>query len=196
MYKIIRCVVIISVVLLPLVFRKQIRTNKKMLFLLLLGGSLTCYLLFVNPIENLFYSFDSPEKVFSYRYNVDALQTIEGSKSALVFSKNKEGTLLYEIVPKSDNGWKLPNVENKRVVLKDFYNMTHILIYECNSVDYYILVDAYGVSDIADNKGSFFYSESHTANDKPVTSGFAYLQDIIDYTLLLDGETVELKTMG
>jgi len=32
MYKIIRCVVIISVVLLPLVFRKQIRTNKIMLF--------------------------------------------------------------------------------------------------------------------------------------------------------------------
>lgn len=159
---------------------------------LLLSCVLLCGLFNMWPVENAFFSFQSPNDVFSYMHREGPSLLIEGRKSALVVAKDETESIIYEIVPKTKSGWKLPTITSSKEIVRRFYGATHVQIYSCSNEDYYVFVIANDINTIRDNKGSKFQCEKRMVGGRSITSGYAYVDDLTEYCLMLDGNEVKI----
>lgn len=146
------------------VFCLKKQAGKKSWFFILVAGMAVVLLtvLFFLPFENIFYSFQSPEDVFSYKYpgTSDIQLVIEGQESALVIG-DKERETLMSYVRKEDDNWKLDvGVAHKEIATEMIENGL-VLVYQYrDSHDYYIeIIDMEGtIASISDNLHSQFVS--------------------------------------
>lgn len=113
------------------------------------------------PFENLFITFNSPEKVFNYYIGdkSDVNLVVNGKNSDLVIGKNNDANV-YLIVPKNDDGWKIGvGIDTKRIMQKT-YNRIVIYVYQYkNTNDYFVtILDTNGgYSEIVDSCNSKFF---------------------------------------
>lgn len=61
------------------------------------------------PVENLFLSYQSPEKVFNYIKSGQIYEIIDGKESSLVIYNTGNSTYGFYIIPKTSEGYKIPN---------------------------------------------------------------------------------------
>lgn len=192
MYILLRSALFLALLVMYISLRRKLNINRAHSFFLLILLLIVFGFISELPIENVFYSFKSPKEAFSYKYSQTVADVVEGTNSAMVLSKNDGEVEKYEILSKSKDGWKLSNKLSVRRIIRQFYGMTYVEIYQCGKSDYYLFVYAYDTSTISDNKGSNFKSSSHMAGQTVVTSAYAYVNNLSDYCLFLDGTRVDI----
>ena len=150
------------------------------------------------PIENLFYSFESPEAVYEYVFgdtkNVRCV--IEGKDGALVVTK-KQGSVKQEttFIPKGENGWKIGSVFrfNSYICAQKTSEFVVINVWRYNNTsDYYVYVAVSNkasstVSDSCDSEFVFVENEHAIIY-------YAYIPDYdSEYYVVIDGEKHTLQ---
>ena len=152
------------------------------------------------PFENLFITFNSPEKVFNY-YNgskSDVKLVVNGKDSDLVIGDNNN-TDVYLIVPKTASGWKIGIGMNTKRVSQKIHNGITIYIYQYKNTDDYfvtILDTNGGESQIIDSCNSKFSSLAKNNNllGKTFVTYYASIRDFTQqYWISINGEEITLN---
>lgn len=191
MYTILRTIVLLVLISICIyIMRKQRRTFKTKA-LLICFSLLIMAAISVCPIENLVHTFSSPEDAFKYKYSNGDINVVEGANSALVVSENEDGDSTYEVFPKANDGYKLPNINATEQIVNDFFETAYIDIEKCND-DYYVLVIAYDATEISDNKSSEFHYSNQTGTEDDMNLAYAYVEDISDFCITIAGETIKV----
>lgn len=157
-----------------------------------------------TPIENLFLTFSSVEKAFTYvstQSVKDILCVVDGKETSLVVAANGEGNAL-KIFPMTENGWKLnAGLETVTIMQQHCGNASiHIYRYK-KSNDYYInIFNANGGPiEINDNRDSLFYSveRPNSILGQPLYYYYSCVQNIQDdYIIYIDGQEVKIEKSG
>ena len=146
------------------------------------------------PFENLFLTFDSPEKAYEYvnSSHGEISLVVSGDHSDFVLSE-KDDAKTYLIVPKAANGWKVGRgIDTKKIAYK-FVNGISVSVYQYkNTGDYfvYVLDTSGGASQITDSKQSDFYSLENNSNllDKTFVSYYAHISNFdSQYWVIVNG---------
>lgn len=184
--------VLCALLIYKLIFKKQ--TSKKitapkvlfvvfavaiMLGLDFLGGKF--------PIENAFITFSSAESAYKY-LNWDKIQfVIEGEKTAFV-----KGKSLRCVVPKTENGYKLPDDFKLKSIIKTYSEIDSPVViwlqHYVGTNDYYICLKAIkGKQVTSDNRNSLFYSLEYPKEFGGLEDRYVYVKGLDDsYTLYID----------
>ncbi len=157
-----------------------------------------------TPIENLFLTFSSVEKAFTYvstQSVKDILCVVDGKETSLVVAANGEENAL-KIFPMTENGWKLnAGLETVTIMQQHCGNASiHIYRYK-KSNDYYInIFNANGGPiEINDNRDSLFYSveRPNSILGQPLYYYYSCVQNIQDdYIIYIDGQEVKIEKSG
>lgn len=93
----------------------------------------------VYPVENLFVSFDSPQKAFNYYTFGEIEKTVDGEESCMIVYRNRNNTYQELIMQKTEKGYKLPSeILSKTVEKKQQRENNMKIIHAVGTHDYYI----------------------------------------------------------
>lgn len=159
-----------------LTLKYQKRFNKKNLCIAMFIVIVFSTLLYMIPLENLFFTFETPEKAFNYINFEEVAAIVDGKDSTMVIGEKGERDYVSLIIPKSLEGWKLGRGIDTKLKEQSVYNGMAINIYQYNkSDDYFIAVFNLkgGNLEIKDSCDSFFVS---IGDDETV-----YFANIVQY---------------
>lgn len=127
--------VLFAVLLAVLIIKKKDKA-KSALISAFTAIILSALLLFV-PIENVFYSFKSAEKIYTYAHHEELVSVAECDEGIVCVGKKDESNYVYYSFNKSSKGYKLPNQLNDNTqfhsskfgiyIIKQFNEQTIIL---------------------------------------------------------------------
>lgn len=142
--------------------------------IVLIGLLLSFTMMF--PVENLFFSFDTPEDVFHYTNTGDIYGRIDGKSSSMILYATSANTVGEYIVPKTDTGYAIPAYLSSKTVWDNMTPSGVVEVYLQNGTqDYYVMVSL--GTDAADWQIQIFNAAGNPV-DTPVVrvphSGFAY----------------------
>lgn len=154
-------------------------------------------ILFIFPIENTFYSFDSPEGAYKYNHAIkdEVYDVIEGQESCLVLSSTG---MVY--APKSDNRYKLSTPWTSRKVVNIFLSSGLFTVDQVvNTSDYYVHVLVSSEKSnvqISDTLGTKFICQTSpkTGSQQETNYDFyGYIKDFSEegYSITIDGRTIK-----
>ena len=201
MYFIIRTIIFIIILIISLVIckrkKKKIKRNTVIIFVIIWGVILS--LSYFLPVENLFYTFKTPEKVFEYISEGEIFGIVHSKDSSLGLTYIDNSTTSYIIAMKSENGWKIGNNLFLKHALRSDCDGTSITVYNYqNSNDYYIilyqsLVEANkNLLSITDNVNTEFnnFSKNIENADMKDIIYYGYTNKFTDsYRITIDGKT-------
>ena len=201
MFEIIRFIfAVIVIAICYFLIRKSKLINKRRWFIITtVIVIMLATILYYIPIENAFVTFSSPESALRYFNKSKIKLVINGEKSTLVVGENR-GVKTHEIIPRSNDGWKLDTRFNMKTVIKNYLDGNIIDVYQYkDSSDYYITVynTKGGESQISDNRNSDFFSLHKTEDkiDKTYYTYYTYVKDIDDqYILTINGKEVSVTS--
>ena len=147
------------------------------------------------PIENLFISFSTPEKSYSYVNSEDVKLVVYGQDSALVIGEDTE--YVYLVIPKEENGWKIGRGIDLKFILNQYFDGIVISIYQYkNTKEFYIEVaDTDGRECIVnDNQNSYFEILETSVDAENKYRYYAYVHDLNNnYILKVNNEEIILN---
>jgi len=153
-------------------------------------------------VENLFFSFDSPEDVLWYYLGGKVDDVVYGNESSMVIYTNIRGsTTSYLIVPRSPNGYKIPGIFPFRSILRKTNDIADIAWFDIISVigtdDYYIYGRIFpeGETVIITDRNNTVRHIVDRIGDSDIYSVrfFGYIESFTyDYYLLINGEKVDM----
>ncbi len=185
--RIILCAIVFGIVFCVLNYFRLNKSRIVMVLFVVFSGLLFIGLCFV-PFENLFVTFDSPEKSFSYVTGTDQIiEVVEGKDTDLVLG-SKNGKTQIVIIPKKDNGWGVGLGIQTRKIKSRFKDGIAISVFQYqSSEEYYISVlDAKnGDCNIEDNLSNN-YVEIPISNTNMKTY-YAYLPQYSDCQIKVNG---------
>ena len=168
------------------------KRNKVLLFVIitiLWTGSM------LLPIENLFISFSTPEKSYSYVNSEDVKLVVYGQNSALVIGEDKE--YVYLVIPKGEKGWKIGRGIDLKFISNQYFDGLVVSIYQYkNTKEFYIEVaDIAGTECIvSDNQKSYFEILETSVNTEKKYRYYAYIHDFNNnYILEVNNEEIVLS---
>ena len=202
MYGIIRIVVgSVFLICLILFIRKSKLINKRKLYTMF--SLLTIVFMVVSyflPLENLFITFDSPEKAYKYISfeKCDIEHILTGNNCDFIIAR-KGNVKEYSAVPKTSEGWKIGlGIDNKRIY-NEFYDGILVTVFHYkNTDDYFITVrDQKGdESTISDDYNTEFCAVKET-NEYTGKTAVTYYGHITDfppvYTVTVRGNKIVLS---
>ena len=109
MYGLIRAAIVIALVAVTFSLSFLLKVKLKEKHLLIVIG-ISAVVISIFPIENVFYTFDSPDEVYRYMSfeNTEIDVWVEGDKCDYVIGKTtEEGKFAKMIIPKTDSGYKI-----------------------------------------------------------------------------------------
>lgn len=198
-------VTIFFIILFLLIKRSKI-VKKELcnIFLVVFFTVVLCVSYLTTPIENLFLTFSSVEKAFTYvstQSVKDILCVVDGKETSLVVAANGEENVL-KIFPVTENGWKLNTGLETATIMQQHYGDVSIHIYRYKkSNDYYIKIFNVngGTLDLNDNRDSLFYSveRPNSILGQSLYYYYACVQNINDdYIICIDGQEVKMEKSG
>lgn len=102
----------------------------------------------IYPTENFFFTFESPEKVFYYTNCGEIIDVINGKDSCMVVFSTRSSEIKHYIIPKTENGYKIPNFFRTKKVIHKFGQDGAFDVYNLlTTKDYYIVGTILSVSD-------------------------------------------------
>lgn len=149
------------------------------------------------PIEDAFITFSSPESAYNYKNYGSVKLIVNGEKTDLIVGEKGDADV-YEIVPKSNNGWKLGMGFDTKRVIQTISDGITIYVYQYrNTNDYYITIfdTNEGSLDITDNHNSDFkyLEKSNSTLDKTFYTYYAYIGSFDDkYALTMNGKLIKI----
>ena len=184
------CVLLICIAILA-IYKTDIK-KKKALFVV----CLILILAIVNGfgifyIENLFYTFNSPENAFKYEHGYEVIEVVDGDETTLVVGR-KDGAEVAQIYVKVDGGWKFPFMNNIDI---GYYNIDElsILVWEYKNKGekyikvFHILNHEINVTDNNDSK-FICYQNAASNGDEDYKKYYAYIGNTDEnYILIVDG---------
>ena len=151
------------------------------------------------PLENLFITFDTPEKAFEY-YNwgeSDIELVVEGENCGFVVG-SKENTDTYLIIPKTTDGWKIGIGSDTKKIVHKLDDGISVYVYQYkNTNDYFITIlnTSGGESKVSDDYNTEFYSlEKYNGSlDKHFITYYAHISGFdSQYSVVVNGKTIAL----
>ncbi|MFR8011644.1 MAG: hypothetical protein ACLU8W_07800 [Clostridia bacterium] len=124
-----------------LIIRKSKYRRKK---LLSIASVVLCAVLVsvsgMFPVENLFITYQSPERAFHYFQSEKIKEIIDGQESCLVIYNDGNSTYGYNIIPKTERGYKIPSYFEMEKVSHKFDKQAALDIYNAQGTqDYYVV---------------------------------------------------------
>ena len=116
------------------------------------------------PVENLFITFDSPQKAYNYRHAWEATveTVVPGEQCDLVVGIRKDDAYVIELLPKTDEGWKIGTEPiSKSIVLLNGNKGVSLRAYRYMDTDEYFiraLIRDGRKAEIMDSENSEFFS--------------------------------------
>ena len=179
-------IVFLFIIALLYLSRKQIiRFKHRITYVILFIGFIMIISAF--PIENFIYTFKSPEEAYEYLYSKTTLKTFDGKNSTLALPVEDENDSPQEFFIKVENGWKLKTVNSCKTIVQGSFDSALVQIIKCNG-DYYVTVASMDGINISDNKNSSYFCEKQSI----ATYALAYVEDITDYALIIDGKRIQI----
>ena len=198
MYSIIRLIIGAVILLCVTLIISKLKTKNKRklkLFTFILCGIFVTVLSLV-PFENLFITFDSPEKSYNYVYSEEIKLVVPGNESDLVVGEKDDGTLVSLIVPKTNKGWKIGRGFDTKIIvpykLLDAKNSISVLRYK-NTDDYFLSIYSYEDSllEIEDSINSEFLILRRTVYEKTITVYYVYVYNMnAEYVITINGNSI------
>ena len=90
--------------------KRNLKSKKRAVIILIISCMVLCSLSFLLPIENLFVNFKSSEDVFRYYQTGEVNDVIYGVNSSMVIYSKGENSGGHFIVPKTEKGYKIPSL--------------------------------------------------------------------------------------
>lgn len=186
---------------LNVVIKKSAIVNKKRMWVIAVFASLAlisvlCYL----PVENLFLTFDSAEKSYTYSKfgKKDVQLVVDGDNCSLLVDRKDAVTREYLIIPKNEKGWEIGFGIDTKFRVSKYVNgiIVHIYQYK-NTDDYFIVVcnDECSELSISDKYDSDFYPliETATYSGEPRFTYYAHIYFDSQYYIVVNGEKIEFS---
>ena len=131
---------LLSAFIVFIIRRSKIKHKKRLSVLAIVSCMLLISASGMFPVENLFVSFESPESVVKYAYFGKVEEAIYGQDSCMIVCSQGNRTYNRYIVPKSDKGYKIPNVFNAKKISHKFTDVGLFETYKVNGTqDYYVI---------------------------------------------------------
>lgn len=151
------------------------------------------------PVENLFLSYQSPEKVFNYVKSGQIYKIIDGRESSLVIYYTGNSTYGFYIIPKTSDGYKIPNYFTQKKVSHKFDEQGAFDVYNVQGTQDYYVSCAVNLSDISEEI-LVFNSENEKIGSKVIkikNTNFVFLW-IPEFSngcyLMINDEKIVLST--
>lgn len=193
MYRIIRLAFYACIIILTVFFLKKLNKKRAKVSLIAIS-SLVLTMFSIYPVENGFYSFDSPEAVFQYVYNGTAAIdcVVPGQDSDLIVG-NRLGNEIVFVAPKSESGWKIGAgvlTKSRSEIVGDGMFMT-LYSYQ-GTADTYVVITIFGDDPFvpSDEYGSVFY-RIKSDNEGDYSSYCARIPATIENYAIRSGEGKE-----
>ncbi len=197
-YSIIRYILMALFLVLAIVLanKLKLKSHKHLVRLIILLVFLLSSCLFMIPFENIFYSFNSPQAAFDYKYCGVISGFCDGEESTMILYRN-EDEYSNVVFTKKDHGWKLDHNNTYELVANKTIDDKLVLVYKVSETDdWYVLVNDvdFKIQDyiITDSSGSEFESCLY---DKGLHKTY-YLYhkgESFDYKIIIDGILYQLK---
>ncbi len=177
MYELVRVLICLSLLLL-FIFLYRKRLTKRLLIIFIVLTVILSLILNYCPIENLFYSFSSPEAAYQYMYGKQAeIFTVSGEKSTLILGD--KNTM---ISPKMQNGWKLATAFSVKLVeTYGSQTATVFLTRLSGTNEYYIIISMIyqGPSfQLTDRDNSEFFAPENVTEQSTHVPYYAYVPKV------------------
>lgn len=165
-------------------------------------GSYTLFYMF--PVENLFITFDTPEAVYKYMEgNGEVIHIVNGELSVNVIAKNSDYSLSFKPIPKSEGGYKIPNIFTNSLNARGFLEDSSggILVFKVNDTEDYYIDGIISTKDdefvLTDNHGNKFYTYFYDADMEDSDNNYScdgYIKSFSkdDYYLIINGKEVNI----
>ena len=151
------------------------------------------------PVENLFLSYQSPEKVFNYVKSGQIYKIIDGRESSLVIYYTGNSTYDFYIIPKTSDGYKIPNYLTQKKVSHKFDEQGAFDVYNVQGTQDYYVTCAVNLTDISEDI-LVFNSENEKIGSKVIkikNTNFVFLW-IPEFSngcyLMINDEKIVLST--
>ena len=191
-YEISRIIFWLSITSVVIMKIRKTKIFKKKFAILLTVIAVLClsFIAEIFPVENFFINFKSPEDVFRYAGFGKLDQVICGKNSCLVvYSKGKDSGGHY-IVPKSENGYKIPGYFATKQISQKLDQHGSFTVYNVvGTTDYYIFGSVYpedseveifngddeklevNIKKIGDTGFTYFFLDSFTKEHYAIVNG-------------------------
>lgn len=126
-------------------FKKVLSTLAVVLCILLVSISR------MFPVENLFLSYQSPEKVFNYAKSGQIYEIIDGKESSFVIYNTGNSTYGFYIIPKTSEGYKIPNYFTQKKVFQKFNKQGAFDVYNVQGTQDYYVSCTVNITDISED---------------------------------------------
>ena len=149
------------------------------------------------PVENLFWSFKSPNEVLSYYIGGSTKEVISGNDSSMIIYYGRKNPGGHFIVPKSENGYKIPSIFSvKRVSYKldrdGLFNVYNV----SGTSDYYVVGSISSSEEeisVMDSRGEMVKNIIVEMGDTGIKRirFFAFVENFTnEYYLIVNGERI------
>ena len=201
MFTIIRIILLVIVSVCSVWIIKKSKCKFKKVFSTL---TVVFYIILVSissmfPVENLFLSYQSPEKVFNYVKSGQIYKIIDGRESSLVIYYTGNSTYGFYIIPKTSDGYKIPNYFTQKKVSHKFDEQGAFDVYNVQGTQDYYVTCAVNLSDISEEI-LVFNSENEKIGSKVIkikNTNFVFLW-IPEFSngcyLMINDEKIVLST--
>ena len=147
------------------------------------------------PIENLFMSFSTPEKSYSYVNGEEVKLVVYGQESALVIGEESE--FVYLVVPKGEKGWKIGRGLDLKFITTQYFDGVIVSVYQYKNTDefYVEVMDIDGKEcKVTDNQNSSFEILEIDVNGNKQYHYYAYVCGLNEnYVLDVNNEKIILN---
>lgn len=195
-YYVINYPLIIGLCALGVFVLRKIKTKRKKVISVfsVLWCVLIVALISVFPIENLFVTFDSPERIVSYTKNLNTIEVVDGEDSCVAISQTDASSYTSTFVLKEGEGYKIAYYFSVQR-LKRIHNSHGVFtIYKVRGTqDYYIscfTTDSISELEVYDENDRRIDCETYEIIN---IMSWIYLNDYSDGCyIMLNGEKLEL----
>ena len=193
-----RVIIFVILTMVPLILWQRhlyIRKGKSIIVITFFLAVVITLATVAYPIENVFYSFQTPQEAFEYRTRLKAEHVIYGQDSSMVFGRQENGTLAEFIVPKGKNGWKI-NMQTDLAVVYGIrpFDGFYITVQRFRSTeDYYVsIIDSTkGYKTIVDKNGTCYFKGYQ---DESSCTYYAYVYGFnMDYYIVIDDRMIQME---
>ena len=152
--------------------------------------------IFAFPVENLFFSFNTPQDVLEYAGQGKVIGIAEGDESAALLTKEGSGDYSVFFALKDNGRYKIAGFNADDKVATANCDLLTITVYNIKGTDdYYISI--WGVTsdeiEIYDSLNTAFVIYGEEFSDKKVISAIGVIDYNDKYCCYIDGEAIELR---
>lgn len=147
------------------------------------------------PVENMFFSFSTPESAFRYNHTGEILEIDEYGDCAFIIASTGDEKVTTHVLPAAKGGkWKLETVYNRRRDVTTYNYCIIERLYVPGSDDCFVIISHNTEGNISDPPGSIIDSRNtkfHIVDDPDrITFYYGFVEDMSDdYMLHIDGNT-------